>query len=325
VSEQDYIPGTTVIRNLVDRDATHPYGTLDPEFLVQAETLRVSRRIAELRTAPTAGTFTFAHMRAIHQHLFQDVYAWAGEPRNVPMQKHSTSYAEPTEMPALLREQYTSLAAEHQLRGITDQAVFTRKLAGFWGEINHGHAFREGNTRTQTVFFAQLAQHAGWTLDVTRLSPHHPESLYHDFVDARFEHQRIRGVDALSAQEAALDLANVLFQIIEPDRSPEGAQRRGVAPGQPDLPEQPGVLRIVSQDPQRGAKLLTLIGITVDADGFLDFSEDVDSNVGDLTPRAVKLTALHARNPELRALTLDRYGLNDAPEQDPSTERGYQP
>jgi cell filamentation protein len=277
VSEQDYIPGTQVIRNLVDRDAAHPFGTLDPTFLAHAETLRVSRRIAELRTAPIEGAFTFGHMRAIHQHLFQDVHAWAGEPRNVPMTKHGTAHASPTEMPALLREHCTRLAAEHRLRGINDQAEFTRKLAGFWGEINHGHAFREGNTRTQTVFFEQLAEHAGWKLDVARLSPHHNASVYQDFVDARFEHQRVRGSDTLSAQEAATELANVLGQLIEPDRSAEGRMRRGVPLTEP-------------------------------------------------TPQASATVArLRARSPELRNMKLDPYGLDEEPEQDTSTESGFQP
>jgi cell filamentation protein len=284
VSEQAYIPGTQVIRNLVDRDAAHPFGTRNPEFLAQAETLRVSRRIAELSTAPIAGTFTFGHMRQIHQHLFQDVYAWAGEPRNVPMTKHDTAYAEPAaEMPALLREQYTQLAAEHRLRGIADQADFTQKLAGYWSEINHAHSFREGNTRSQTVFFEQLAAHAGWKLDVTRLSPHHPESVYQTFVDARFEHQRLRGQEGVSTPQAASELANVLGKLIEPDRSAEGCTRRGVA--------------VAAETPEAPA-----------------------------TPRdAATVAELHARNPELRTMTLDPYGLNDETKHAPSTESGYQP
>ncbi|TFB59013.1 hypothetical protein E3N86_12275 [Cryobacterium sp. Hz7] len=275
--EQDYIVGTSVISNLIRRSARSPQGSADQRVLNDAENFYVPTRIAELSTAPIPGSFTFGHMREIHKHLFQDVYAWAGEPRNVPMQKHGTAYAEPAEMPALLREQYTRLAAERRLRGIAGQAEFTQKLAGFWGEVNHAHSFREGNTRSQTVFFEQLAEHAGWTLDVTRLSPHHPDSVYQAFVDARFEHQRIRGQDGVSTQQATSDLANVLGKLIEPDRSAEGCMRRGV-------------------------------------------------HVAAETPGApATVTELHARNPELRTMKLDPYGLSDEPEHDPSTESGYQP
>ncbi|MDY7541775.1 Fic/DOC family protein [Cryobacterium sp. 5B3] len=274
MSEQDYIPGTSVIRNLIRRAESSPYGSQDPRVLAEAENFCVSTRIAELRMAPITGTFTFGHMRAIHQHLFQDVYAWAGEPRNVPMTKHDTAYASPAEMPALLREQYTRLAAERRLRGINDQAEFTQKLAGFWGEINHGHAFREGNTRTQTVFFEQLAEHAGWKLDVQRLSPHHPQSLYQDFVNARFEHQRIRGTDGLSAQEAASELANVLGQLIEPDRSAAGCMRRGVPLTSPTPQVAATVARLRARSPELRAMKLDPYGLGDEHDPAPDAGSD---------------------------------------------------
>jgi cell filamentation protein len=255
-------------------------------------------------------------MRHIHQHLFQDVYAWAGEPRRVPMTKKNTSYADPTEMNALLRTQYAGLAEQDSLRSIDDREDFTRRLAGFWAELNHGHAFREGNTRSQTVFFEQLAHEAGWTLDAARLSPHHPLSVYKDFVDARFEHQRIRGAEGLSAQEAALDLANVLYKLIERDRTPEGSLRRGAATSEA-VRHDP--VRIISQDPDRTVKVLALSGIKPTADGFLDFSGDAE---GGLAAGAPVARQSHTRHPELRDMKHDPYGLigeND-PSPEPDTE-----
>jgi cell filamentation protein len=195
-------------------------------------------------------------MRQIHKHLFQDVYAWAGEPRRVPMQKLSTSYAEPTEMSALLRQQYTQLAEQASLRGINDQATFTQQLASAWAEINHGHAFREGNTRSQTVFFEQLAHEAGWKLDVARLSPHHPHTVYSQFVNARFEHQRLRQNETLSAHETSRELARVLGQLIQPDSSPEGSLRRGEVASAPVLTNARNREELLARNPElRGMKL----------------------------------------------------------------------
>lgn len=224
--EQDYIPGTQVIRNLVDRSPANPYGTTDQGLLSRAETMFVSDRIDQLRSAPYPEAFTFSHMRAIHRHLFQDVYAWAGQPRRVSMSKLGTEYAEPAEMNQLLRDQYTALANANYLRGIPEQSVFAAQLAGFWAEINHGHAFREGNTRAQTVFFEQLAAQAGWKLDVARLSPQHPLSVYREFVQARFEHQRLRGSDDHQSQAASHALEAVLNALLTPDSSLDASRRR---------------------------------------------------------------------------------------------------
>lgn len=287
MSEQDYIPGTSVIRNLVGRSEAQPHGTLDQRVLDDAETFFVSTRMAELlRDGPAvlgdaaSKPFTFAHMRQIHRHLFQDVYAWAGEPRRVPMQKHSTTYAEPAEMNALLRQQYASIAEQDQLRGIADPIEFTSKLAGLWAEVNHAHAFREGNTRSQTVFFAQLAHNAGWTLDVARFAPDHPVSVYQPFVDARFEHQRKRDPQSLSAPEAAQELAKVLGRVITPDNSLEGRLRRA-APAAPSRTADQATHQIVQQ--------------------------------------------LHARHPELRDVRLDLHGLRDEREHTSSVDDGFQP
>lgn len=53
------------------------------------------------------------------------------------------------------------------------------------------------------MLFAQLAHQAGWDLDVTRLSPHHERSVYDQFVDARFAHQKHRDVPGTTTQEAS--------------------------------------------------------------------------------------------------------------------------
>lgn len=48
MSEQDYVPGTSVISNLVGRTATKPHGTPDQRVLDAAVTFFVSTRMAEL-------------------------------------------------------------------------------------------------------------------------------------------------------------------------------------------------------------------------------------------------------------------------------------
>ncbi|MGO4883827.1 MAG: hypothetical protein ACLP59_23850 [Bryobacteraceae bacterium] len=54
-----------------------------PELLDRFEARRTHQRVAESIDAPLMGQFDIAHLKAIHRHIFQDVYGWAEEFRTV--------------------------------------------------------------------------------------------------------------------------------------------------------------------------------------------------------------------------------------------------
>lgn len=81
--EDYFIPGTSVLRNKFTTP-TQPFGVTDPQLLEHLEAHVVSTRLLELEQQPLPGNFDYAHMKAIHRYLFQDVYEWAGEPRCGP-------------------------------------------------------------------------------------------------------------------------------------------------------------------------------------------------------------------------------------------------
>ena len=64
-------PGTNVLKNLRD--------IRDPERLARFEADATIQRIDELKQNPASGKFDTRHLQAIHHHIFQDVYEWAGE------------------------------------------------------------------------------------------------------------------------------------------------------------------------------------------------------------------------------------------------------
>jgi hypothetical protein len=84
----------------------------DANRLSQFESDHFFARLLELHENPIRGSFDSDHLRHIHRYLFQDVYAWAGEFRTVPIAKgnsfrstgaHRTGTAEaisPTRSPA---------------------------------------------------------------------------------------------------------------------------------------------------------------------------------------------------------------------------------
>jgi cell filamentation protein len=88
------------------------------------------QRAEQLRAAPLQGVFDTAHYRAIHRHLFQDVYDWAGEYRTVEFSKGSSAFA-PLKTPAHTLETWGEkilgdLAAENHLKGLKKVAFVER-------------------------------------------------------------------------------------------------------------------------------------------------------------------------------------------------------
>lgn len=153
----DYVyPGTHVLRNKAD--------IRDQAALDAFEADATAVRMLELWEQPIAGRFDFAHLCAMHHHLFQDVYAWAGEVRTVDISRDNSRFGHAPMIEGYLRGELAKLPRENWLRGLPP-APFVARLAYYMGEINATHPFREGNGRTQRAFCALLAEQAGYFID----------------------------------------------------------------------------------------------------------------------------------------------------------------
>ena len=75
--EDPYVyPGTDILKNKLNiKDAD--------------ELQDVEKKLVAIRSKQgfPPGRFDYAHLKAIHKHLFQDVYAWAGQERTVNISK----------------------------------------------------------------------------------------------------------------------------------------------------------------------------------------------------------------------------------------------
>ena len=140
-------------------------GITDPDRLAKAERALAYQRAAELEIHPIAGSFDFPHLQAIHHHLLQDVYDWAGQLRT----SDTTALGIPHCRPAFLHQEldrvFAQIAAEPLSTTDRDAAVDT--VARHWGELTLVHPFRDGNSRSQRVFFDQMLREAGWGIDWT--------------------------------------------------------------------------------------------------------------------------------------------------------------
>src|ERR1035437_3225329 len=78
-------PETGILKNLA--------GIRDAALLEEYEGEMSIIRQFELSENPLPPSFDLTHLRAIHRHLFHDVYAWAGELRTVDMAKATAASA----------------------------------------------------------------------------------------------------------------------------------------------------------------------------------------------------------------------------------------
>lgn len=184
-----FIPGTSALQNKFTGPG-EPHGVTGQAVLTALEEQFTSTRLIELRSHPIPGRFDYDHMKAIHRHVFQDVYEWAGGERTAPsgpMYKEGHAYypAGPA-LTAAAEAEYAKIAGANYLRGM-ERGAFVAELGERWGESNVVHSFREGNTRTQFAFFSQLATQAGYRLDTEAFKVGNP--LRAEFVAARFEGQ----------------------------------------------------------------------------------------------------------------------------------------
>jgi cell filamentation protein len=151
-------PGTNVLRNIPDlRDAGQ---------LATFESNKTSARIYKHLRSPIKGEFDASHLKAIHKHVFQDVFAWAGRFRTTVLGKPefvgqpARWFTPPHAIEYEADQIFATLHQANLLRGLS-RVGFVGGAVQLFANINKLHPFREGNGRTQRIFIDALARHAG--------------------------------------------------------------------------------------------------------------------------------------------------------------------
>jgi cell filamentation protein len=150
-------PGGNVLRNKL--------GLTDRSSLRVAEYRIRAMRQGEIERGEVdiPRTFDASHLQAIHQHLFQDVYEWAGNFRDVDIVKNDQAFlshdraadwmnrigaiAQATDWPNLSRDE------------------FVRRIADVHCQLNCAHPFREGNGASTKLFLQHLTEQTPYRLD----------------------------------------------------------------------------------------------------------------------------------------------------------------
>ena len=161
-SSSDCYPGTSILVNKFD---LRSQADLD-----LVESTLVAAKATQWEEHPLCATFDFAHYKAIHAHLFGELYDWAGQVRTINISKKGTRFCPADEIESMAAAVFKRLAAEHFFCNLPSES-FVPELLDFYERTNELHPFREGNGRTQRVFLAQLAQNAGYHLDFSAVDP----------------------------------------------------------------------------------------------------------------------------------------------------------
>ena len=152
--------GSAVLKN--------KFGIKDEKTLNEAERKITGFKIAEFIEKPIEGELDFEYVKKIHKYLFDEVYDWAGEIRKTDISKGNIFCQHElieVNAEALINE----LKAEKYLIG-QDIDTISKRLAYYLGDLNTIHPFREGNGRVQRLFIYELADRAGYFINLDKIS-----------------------------------------------------------------------------------------------------------------------------------------------------------
>lgn len=108
--------------------------------------------------------YNLAYLKTIHKTLFCDLYEWAGQIRQIDISKGSTRFCTFSRIEAETNKLLNSLQDHDYFQGV-DLEKFIHQLADLYCELNVIHPFREGNGRTQRIFFEHLIAYCGYGID----------------------------------------------------------------------------------------------------------------------------------------------------------------
>lgn len=160
-------PGTDTLRN--------KWGERDPIVLHAMEYQATRRRQVELAngTATVPRDFGPDHIKGIHGHLFQDVYQWAGQYRDVGMVKMSAQggigFTSPGQIDFWVRSVQDFVRNTDWRR--MNAGEFVDAASVTFAHLNQAHPFREGNGRASKIYMQHVAELSPFRLDFSTIDP----------------------------------------------------------------------------------------------------------------------------------------------------------
>lgn len=157
------IPGTTLLRN--------NFGLVEQAALTELEFVATAGRMLAWQQRIGAGLVGAADLdaRVIHQQVFADVYAWAGEYRVTELRRGGAAFGWQADI-APQMDAVTGHARRVAADQPADAPALAYELSRLYADYNQIHPFREGNGRTGTLLLHTVSALCGYPLDLSGLT-----------------------------------------------------------------------------------------------------------------------------------------------------------
>lgn len=147
------------LRNLLNAKSAAELQELEPQVVFANE--------LELESINISRSNDLCEVLRIHEQLFKGVYDWAGQVRTVDIRKNdgdSEFFLPFSKILDAGNYIFTEFAKENRLQGLSRE-VFVKRLAHYYDQLNYIHPFREGNGRTQRIFWSRVARDARYAIN----------------------------------------------------------------------------------------------------------------------------------------------------------------
>ena len=154
-SSDNCYEGTTCLVNKL--------GIRDEKKLAEIEAQITFAKAVMLEETPIDDDFGFEHIKKIHAFLLCDLYEWAGQVRTVDISKKRTKFLDAASIESIGTKCFAKVKEGYFENLPFDE--FVKRIAEFYNDVNYIHPFREGNGRTQRIYFTQLIRHYGYDIN----------------------------------------------------------------------------------------------------------------------------------------------------------------
>lgn len=154
-SSDNCYEGTTCLVNKLD--------IRDEKKLSEIEAQITFAKAVMLEETPIDDDFSFEQFKKIHEFLLCDLYEWAGQVRTVDISKKRTKFLDAASIESIGTKCFAKVKDGYFENLSFDE--FVKRIAEFYNDVNYIHPFREGNGRTQRIYFTQLIRHYGYDIN----------------------------------------------------------------------------------------------------------------------------------------------------------------